>query len=561
MDIPSLFMIPSAVSSGKVHSVFPNSTDADFDFNRDSSATRVNSQGLIETVGYFSNEKVTSLENSGFYPFNTFTDNGGGSYTCVSTNTSWAGFQQPSSETFAVTSGQVYRITFDIVKHSGTSFQFFIGNNAVGTAYTPVTAISASGSYSFDHTVTTTNSAARLVSQCNQIINFTISNISIKEIQGDRARLNYEIEGGLVNTKPSLLLEPQSTNEVTYSEKFNQWSNVGGVTFTSDIAKSPDGSMSADGIQDTTGGSFKRLRIVKSSISPNSTFTASVFVKKETSQINFGGIALVYQNVSTATSYGIIDAVNGTIVNGSGSITPTFNVVDFGNYWRFEMTSTDNGSNTAVEFAIYGTLSNNGTSLGVGAGSVRTIWGAQLEQQSYATSYIPTNGSTQTRAAETCNGAGTSSILPSEEGILYTEIAALSTTDPTHQNRDISISDGTINNTLILYYQSSLNRISVYINVGNVMVALGSVTSYTVTNFNKIAVRWKQNDFRMYINGTLVFSDTSGASFSSGTLNRINFDNAIGNDDFYGKIRDIRVYNTKEMTDSEVDILLTKITS
>ena len=43
MDIPSLFMIPSAVSSGKVHSVFPNSTDADFDFNRDSSATRVDS--------------------------------------------------------------------------------------------------------------------------------------------------------------------------------------------------------------------------------------------------------------------------------------------------------------------------------------------------------------------------------------------------------------------------------------------------------------------------------------------------------------------------------------
>jgi len=56
MDIPSLFMIPSAVSSGKVHSVFPNSTDADFDFNRDSDATRVNSEGLIERVGYYASE-------------------------------------------------------------------------------------------------------------------------------------------------------------------------------------------------------------------------------------------------------------------------------------------------------------------------------------------------------------------------------------------------------------------------------------------------------------------------------------------------------------------------
>ena len=43
-------MIPSAVSSGKVHSVFPNSTDADFDFARSSTATRVNSDGLIESV-------------------------------------------------------------------------------------------------------------------------------------------------------------------------------------------------------------------------------------------------------------------------------------------------------------------------------------------------------------------------------------------------------------------------------------------------------------------------------------------------------------------------------
>ena len=60
MDIPSLFMIPSAVSSGKVHSVFPNSTDADFDFNRDSDATRVNSEGLIERVGFYGAEKLSN---------------------------------------------------------------------------------------------------------------------------------------------------------------------------------------------------------------------------------------------------------------------------------------------------------------------------------------------------------------------------------------------------------------------------------------------------------------------------------------------------------------------
>ena len=56
------------------------------------------------------------------------------------------------------------------------------------------------------------------------------------------------------------------------------------------------------------------------------------------------------------------------------------------------------------------------------------------------------------------------------------------------------------------------------------------------------------------------YSDTSGASFSSGTLNRVNFDNAIGNDDFYGKCKDIRVYDTEGMTDTEINNLLTQLT-
>ena len=43
-------MIPSGYKEDKLYSVLPNSGDGDFDFSRSSSATRVNSEGLIETA-------------------------------------------------------------------------------------------------------------------------------------------------------------------------------------------------------------------------------------------------------------------------------------------------------------------------------------------------------------------------------------------------------------------------------------------------------------------------------------------------------------------------------
>ena len=56
--IPSLLQIPSAVSDSKLHSVLPNNGKGDFQFERSTGATRINKDGLIEEVGYFSSELV-----------------------------------------------------------------------------------------------------------------------------------------------------------------------------------------------------------------------------------------------------------------------------------------------------------------------------------------------------------------------------------------------------------------------------------------------------------------------------------------------------------------------
>jgi len=529
MDIPSLFMIPSAVSSGKVHSVFPNSTDADFDFNRDSDATRVNSEGLIERVGYYGSELVV---NGNYDNNSAWTISGGNAeISNGKLNFDNAGNYGTSvSNSASVVSGKTYLVKFTISNYSSGAAQIRLGSQ-FGTSR------NANGTYT--EYIVANATLIRLYSSSNNTT-LSIDNVSVKEVLGDRARLNYEIEGGLVNTKPSLLLEPQSTNLITYSEDYSQsdWvksksgSNSSIPIVTDNYAISPDGTTNASRIQFDCGSTSSSDYVMINqniSLDGSSTYALSFYIKSNSSENQ----SLLF---FTQSSFG-------------ASITAT------SEWQRVETTLTSNTTN-ARGFGL------------VARGSIQQevdilIYGGQLEQQSYSTSLIPTNGSSQTRAAETCNGAGTSSIFESTEGILYVELAAFISTDSVYPNRYITISNGTQNERVCILFGGNNNQIR-YIAFSSSQSLNVSIsdTSNDVKNFNKVAVAYKSGKYKMFINGSQSGStNTASAIFSSGTLNTVNFDLGSGSLDFYGKVRDIRVYNTKEMTDSEVDILLTKITS
>jgi hypothetical protein len=553
MDIPSLFMIPSAVSSGKVHSVFPNSTDADFDFNRDSSATRVNSQGLIETVGYFGTEKLTGFTNGTTYAFTTFTTSGN-NITSAIVSSAFAG---AVSNAISVTSGQIYRVTFDYTKNSGNDLRvvFSSSANGAGTQISNNHLVSSSGSYSFDFTITSTTTGYLQMGTGNSghSLNVSISNVSVKEIQGDRARLNYEIEGGLVNTKCSLLLEPQSTNSNTYSNDFTQtyWSKQNGSSVSSNQTKSPEGVVNADKLISANATSEQYLLNASISTTSGDDITVSCFVKKldyDYFHIRFTATGGVW--VAASVWYNIDNGTLGTVESGI-----TAKIEDYGNGW-YRCVATRTATGTGSGRVRLQLASSDNTPNVVGDGTKGTfIYGAQWEVGSYCTSLIPTNGSVQTRANETCNGAGTSSIFESSEGILYAEIAALANDGSV---RYLGLSDGSSGNRAVILNDSSNNNIRGIVSSGGTKYAdFGFVVS-DVTTFNKVALKWKANDFQLWINGVKRAADLSGSSPIG--LDRLSFDLAGGNT-YDGKIRDIRVYNTKEMTDSEVDILLTKITS
>jgi hypothetical protein len=318
------------------------------------------------------------------------------------------------------------------------------------------------------------------------------------------------------NTDGHLLLEPESRNLFDYSEDFEppKWNKSQSELLYG--FQSPTGLNTATKIT-ATGSDPYVYRSVN--VTQNQTYTFSVYCKGEGSSVEKTARVLFWYGLGTAA---------GTTTSHEFNLTSGWERV------QFQTTPTGSGT---LFFRV--DVPANSSEVG----DVAYIWGAQVEALPYATSYIPTNGSTVTRDAETCTDAGEAQDFNSEEGVLYAEIAALAN-DGTF--RVISLSDGTTSNSLWLYYSSVSNTIQAF--DGSTIIA----HSIDVTNFIKAAVVYDSNGTRMWVNGSQVGSNTF-VGFSG--LNKLNFINENeSNYNFKGKVKAIKVYK-EALSDTELENL------
>ena len=322
------------------------------------------------------------------------------------------------------------------------------------------------------------------------------------------------------NIKGTLLLEPQRTNYALNSNDASQWNNVGGsqsITKTQNYSIAPDGTQTAARLQASVTGSQYAL-ISRSTSSITGSYSASVYVKSNTGSS---------QNIS---------------FYGRNSSTSAISV---GTEWqRIEF----QGSGTSGQNLYF----NVGTHAGLGGDDNIDIlvWGGQIEQGTYPTSYIPTEGSTVTRLVDRCTGGGDDDLFNDSEGTLFLDIYDFKSS----VNPEITLSSGSATNRITLVYYASSNQLRFFISSNNVVQA-DQFVSYTYSQRNKIALRYKQNDFKAYINGTQVFSDTSGNTPIG--LSRFDFSKYDQSNGFVeGKINQAMVFN-EALSDSELQTLTT----
>ena len=422
-----------------------------------------------------------------------------------------------------VESGKYYKVTYTISNYVSGSVRVEIPSNAYDGALR-----TANGTY----TEILLSGGTIILFDGRTAFNGSIDNVSVKEVLGQEVVPDSGCG--------SWLLEPQSTNLLPFSEDF---SGSNWTTFQSSIASNQYNALTNknDATLFYPSSTSTYASIFDTDDLTSGIYTFSVFAKANGKDFlciddTFGGKN--WFNLS-----------NGTL--GTISSSYTAKIENYGDWYRCSVT---NNSNTFFQYkAIYlVTDADNTTAITKNGTDGILLFGSQTEQQSYSTSYIPTNGATTTRLQDIANNSGNATLFNSTEGVLYAEIEALAN-DGTFRGFTIS-ANGNSSNRVTITINSTANSIRANVKSNNATSFDESYNSVDVLSNTKIAMKYAQDNFALFINGVKRFSDTSGNTPVG--LDVLNFNAGSTALPFHGKVKALVVYK-EALTDEQLTCLTT----
>ena len=324
-------------------------------------------------------------------------------------------------------------------------------------------------------------------------------------------RIDYALGSG------AILVEPASTNKMRYSEDFTARAGVGSLVNT---------TVTSNATTDPTGGNNGSLV----------TLSANAFANKS---------ILMSANETTYSIYLKSPTVAGTYPINWYDGSHHRQLVNVTTEWqRIEITFTPNAGPATQRFVYFG---DNRGGLGETLSSVY-VWGGQVENKGYASSYIPTTSTDITRSIESYLNGGDVSLINSPSGVLFLERKCF---------------DSGINDWVLLTATGANEAISVGIygtsSGGNAARVKTSTSTLfkgfqgSKTDMIKLAVKWDGTDVKTFRNGAFIQSGTLSGGFTANQLTELHLSTGQG---FNGRLKQLAVFN-EALTDAEIIALTT----
>ena len=334
-------------------------------------------------------------------------------------------------------------------------------------------------------------------------------------------RLNVPRVDYLNNTNGSLLLESQRTNLNTYSEDIPQNYVTTEMSDTFEYSTSPNGLQTSTRLQLSNVGSSRYVQTLTGIVSNGTTYTFSCY----------------YKGTLGETAYIYALPVGGT------PITPK--AITFTGEWQRENLTFTAGASSNY---IYIVDSRQG-----GDASDFQVWGAQVEEGSYATSYIPTSGTTVTRLGENSS----SSVLPNivDDFTFFVDFVRYGQ----YANSGVynfAVKNSTDTDRISIYKSSSVSNLNVAYKIGGVTTVTNIGASVGDFVHHKIAFVCNGTTVKVFKDGSLV--DTKTGFLNSDLLTDIHLrTESISTTNEYGsKFRSTQFY-LSALTDTELATLTT----
>lgn len=484
-------------------------------------------------TGWTTGSNVTSVYYSGAAQLTL-----GGALT--STGANW--FSQSVFET-----GKRYFVTFDATYVSGGSLQAGYGFDLEVTA-------SSSGTYSF--IVNPDIGAGSLVHR--KRVTFAgasgavwrIDNVSVKEITGGQVsgtpllrtaainepRLEYDASGNPLG----LLIEEARTNLFRYSQEL---SNVDHSLITTDNATvSPDGTQNASLCVPTNVTTEHYLD--DQNVISGTDYAISCFAK-----YGSGSFLLAFRGGGVGGNPPEFNLQTGTVVNeGAPNNWSNTKIEDVGNGW-YRCSSVGNpNATTPLRVQI---VSSDGQSSFLGDGTGHYIWGVQIEQNSFPTSYIPTSGSAVTRFKDIASLPVERFAYNQPQGSIVCQFTYFF--EQGGSKRTYEFSDGTDDNLIRIFDHNNVNKLQANVKSGGAGVVSLLINAPTMLSGVKIFQTYKLNNYSAGAGGTLAGTDLSGALPVG--INKLNIGSARNSGAVMsGHITSLQYY-PKKLSNTELQLL------